>query len=91
MSADPFEILEEKIQKAVAIIDKLKLENQKLAASNEEMSAKISTLEDEQANSKEEMEIRLAELEAEKAEWEKERETVRNRVDNILQHLAELE
>lgn len=91
MSSDPFEILEERIKKAVILIDKLKLENQKLAATNEEMSAKVSSLEDEQASGKEEMEGRLAELEAEKEAWEKERETVRGRVDNILQHLAELE
>jgi chromosome segregation ATPase len=86
---DPFDQLEERIQRAVAVTTELRAENARLRQDIEGLE--IRAAEAESANEETtRMRTSIERLEAEVSSMQKEREKVRTRVERLLQQIDSL-
>lgn len=85
-----FQLLEEKIQKAVQLIDQLRKEKQHLQEELEGANARLAKAPDDMGQW-EEMKQQLKHLESEVGKMKKERQTVQEKLSTILDRFSPLD
>ncbi|KPL05281.1 MAG: hypothetical protein AMJ73_01610 [candidate division Zixibacteria bacterium SM1_73] len=91
MQLENFERLEEKITKAIKIIDKLKEENQQISSSYSGLANQISQFEDKTKSLSRENERLKKELKAKEGDFKQKKETIRRQLEKLLQKLTFVE
>jgi len=91
MQLENFERLEEKITKAIKIIDKLKQENQQISSSYSGLSSQISQFEEKTKNLSRENERLRKELTAKEGDFKQKKEKIRRQLEKLLQKLTFVE
>lgn len=89
ISPDPFDQLEERIQRAVSLTVELRAENKRLRDEMEGLEIRAVTAEAANEDGAR-MRASIERLEAEVASLQKEREKVRGRVERLLQQIDSL-
>ena len=91
MQLENFERLEEKITKAIKIIDKLKEENQQISSSYSGLANQISQFEDKTKSLSRENERLKKELKAKEGDFKQKKEKIRRQLEKLLQKLTFVE
>lgn len=91
MQLENFERLEEKITKAIKIIDKLKEENQQISSSYSGLTNQISQFEEKTKSLSRENERLKKELKAKEGDFKQKKEKIRRQLEKLLQKLTFVE
>ena len=86
---EAFDLLEQRVQRAVELTSELRAENSRLKHDVEELRARVR-LADSDREEADTMRASISRLESEVATYQKERESVRTRVERLLQQIDSL-
>jgi FtsZ-binding cell division protein ZapB len=90
MQLENFEKLEEKITRAIEVIDRLKQENQEISSSYRKLAEEIHNFETVTKRSNAEAELYKHELANKERDFARKREEIKKRVEKLMEKLAPL-
>ncbi len=91
MQLENFERLEEKVTKAIEVIDRLKQENRQISSSYSGLAGQISQFEEKARNLSFENEKLKKELKDKEGDFKQKEEKIRKKLEKLLQKLTFME